>query len=129
MPKYYVQCGPIQTVLLADSTEHAALSALDATLQNHLWIYDDPGLSQQDQHDHLMLEALMHLDATVRISERGFDRLDAFLIGTPETVESWHALMIGMNRLFVAAGLAPRTMEAVAQSSTGAVPAVRRSPK
>jgi hypothetical protein len=129
MPKYYVQCGPIQTILLADSVDHAALCALDSTLQNHLWIYDDPGLCEQDQHDHLMLEALLHLAATVRISERGFDRLDASLIGTPEAVESWHALMVGMNRLFVAAGLTPRSMEAVATSNAVHSPAVRRLPR
>ena len=129
MPKYYVQCGPIQTVLLADSVEHAALCALDLTLQNHLWIYDDPGLGEQDRHDHLMLEALMHLDVTVRVSERGFDRPDAFLVGTPEVVENWHALMVGMSRLFVAAGLPPRSMQAVAEThaATGASP--RRCPK
>ena len=129
MPKYYVQCGPIQTILLADSVDHAATCALDSTLQNHLWIYDDPGLSEQNQHDHLMLEALMHLDATVRISERGFDRPDAFVVGTPEAVESWHALMVGMNRLFVAAGLAPRSMQSMAQSTAADSSSLRRCPK
>ena len=129
MPKYYVQCGPIQTILLADSTEHAAFCALDLTLQNHLWIYDDPGLSEQDQHDHLMIEALMHLDATVRVSERGFDRSDASLVGTPEAVENWHALMVGMSRLFVAAGLAPRSMQAVAQSTITKLSSLRKCPK
>jgi hypothetical protein len=129
MPKYYVQCGPIQTILLADSVDHAALCALDSTLQNHLWIYDDPGLSDQNQHDHLMLEALLHLEATVRISERGFDRLDAQLVGTPETVENWHALMVGMNRLFVAAGLTPRSMQAMTQSSATVTSTHRRCPK
>ncbi len=116
MSKFYVQCGPVQTVLTADSAEQAALSALDRTLQVHLWIYDDPGLSQQDCHDHLMLEALFHLEPTIRVSEIGFDRSDAQLVGTPETIERWHALMVGMNRLFLAAGLPPRSMAAVATS-------------
>lgn len=129
MPKFYVQCGPIQTVLLADSVDHAASCALDPTLQHHLWIYDDPGLTEQNQHDHLMLEALMHLEATIRVSERGFDREDAVRVGTPETIEHWHHLMIGMNRLFVAAGLAPRCRSAVARSSDDQPVAMPRSPK
>ena len=83
MAKFYVQCGPIQTILLADSAEQAALSALDRTLQTHLWIYDDAGLTNQDRRDHLMLEALFHLDPTVRVSEQGFDRDDADCLGTP----------------------------------------------
>ena len=114
MSKFYVQCGPIQTVLEADSVDQAALGGLDRTLQTHLWIYDDPGLTEQDRRDHLMLEALMHLDPVVRISERGFSRSDAYVVGTPETIDHWHRLMVGMNRLFIAAGLPPRSMSAVA---------------
>ncbi|MGI9473166.1 MAG: hypothetical protein ACR2NZ_16615 [Rubripirellula sp.] len=114
MSKYYVQCGPIRVLLTASSPDQAAMSALDRTLQLHLWIYDDPGLTEGDCRDHLMLEALCHLDPTVRISERGFDREDATCVGTPETIDRWHRLMIGMNRLFIAAGLAPRSMVAVA---------------
>ena len=133
MPKFYVQCGPIRTILLADSPSHAAACALDPTLQQHLWIYDDPGLTEHDQHDHLMLEALMHLDATIRVSEQGFDRDDAAMVGTPETIEDWHHLMIGMSRLFVAAGLAPRCMNDMARSPDANIDAninlARRSPK
>jgi hypothetical protein len=129
MPKFYVQCGPIQTILVADSAAHAASRALDATLQNHLWIYDDPGLSERDQHDHLMLEALLHLEPTIGVSEQGFSRPDAILIGTPETIEQWHQLMVGMNRLFVAAGLAPRTMGEVARSAAEPSPRPSRRPR
>src|SRR6056297_3069819 len=105
MPKFYVQCGPVRSILEADSPDHAALVALDRTLQTHGWMYDDPGLTERDRHAHLMLEALLHLDSSVRVSERGFDRHDAAEIGTPETVELWHALMEGASRLFQAAGL------------------------
>jgi hypothetical protein len=114
MAKYYVQCGPIRVVLTADGVENAALSGLEKSLHAHLWIYDDEGLSDQDCHDHLMLEAILHLDPEVRISERGFDRPDATCVGTPETVDRWHRLMIGMKRLFVAAGLAERTIASIA---------------
>ena len=129
MPKYYVQCGPIQCILTADSPEQAAMSALDRTLQTHLWIYDDAGLSEQECRDHLMLEALFHLDPTVRVSEKGFDRTDALLVGTPETVDRWHRLMVGMNRLFIAAGLAPRSMAAVASEHPEVAHARPRFPR
>jgi hypothetical protein len=118
MSKYYVQCGPIEVILVADSNEQAAMAALDRTLQTHLWIYDDPGLTDLDRRDHLMLEALFHLDPVIRISEQGFDRADALRVGTPETVDQWHRLMTGINRLFVAAGLAPRAMSALASTTT-----------
>lgn len=116
MAKYYVQCGPIQVIISADSVDSAALAALDQNLQSHVWIYDDRQLTDQDCRDHLMLEALMHLDPAIRISEQGFDRVDAAYVGTPETVDAWHGLMMGMQKLFVTAGLSRRTMSDVAGS-------------
>ena len=121
MSKYYVQCGPIRAIVVSASMEQASLEALNESLQNHLWIYDDPGLSNGDCRNHLMLEALVHLDPSIRVSEQGFDRSDASLFGTPEIIDRWHRLMTGMNRLFVAAGLPPRTMQAVA-GVAGSVP-------
>lgn len=112
MPKFYVQCGPHAVVLSADSPESAALAALDRTLQHHGWIYTDPGLDDQQCRDHLVLEALLHLDPQIRISERGFDRPDAQQIGTPETVQQWHALMVAVHRLCWAAGFSPRWLAA-----------------
>ena len=129
MSKYYVQCGPIRVVLIATSAEQAALAALDRTLHTHLWIYDDPGLRVGDCRDHLMLEALFHLDPSIRISEQGFDRSDAKLLGTPETIDQWHCLMVGMNRLFLAAGLPPRPMVAVAVSGSAGVEVDPRLPR
>ena len=129
MPKFYVQSGPIQMVLTAGSVEQAALSGLDRTLQAHLWIYDDPDLTEQDRRDHMMLEALLHLDPAVRVSEQGFDRADAQLIPTPETIDRWHRLMVGMQRLFVVAGLSPRSMADVATSSTSVTAPSPRHPR
>ncbi|WP_052031588.1 hypothetical protein [Novipirellula maiorica] len=119
MAKFYVQCGSIETILVAESPESAAMNALDQMLQSHLWIYDDSGLSEQDCRDHLMIEALLHLAPTVRVSEQGFSRGDAIEIGTPETIEMWHRLMVGMKRLFASAGMPTRSM-----TSIGCAPAV-----
>lgn len=129
MPKFYVQCGPIQIILTASSTENAAMAAIDRSLQTHLWIYDDPDLSTSDCHDHLMLEALLHLDPVIRVSEIGFDRLDATTIGTPEAIENWHGLMVGMQRLFVAAGLSDRSMSSVAGHRNADVAAYLKQPR
>jgi hypothetical protein len=126
MSKFYVQCGPVEIVLAADSIDHAAMAVIDRALQPHLWIYDDAGLSELDRRDHLMIEALVHLDPEIRVSERGFNRPDSVFIGTPETVDRWHQLMTGINRMLVAAGLAPRTMD-VAEGTRTASLRVRRS--
>ena len=109
MAKYYVQCGPIQSILNADSADQAALTVIDRVLQSHSWIYDDPELGERDCHDHLMLEALMHLEPTIQISEQGFDRGDAEQIGTPETINQWHQLMIAIRRLIIALTSCPAT--------------------
>jgi hypothetical protein len=126
MSKFYVQCGPIEIVLAADSVDQAAMAVIDRALQPHLWIYDDGELSELERRDHLMIEALVHLDPEIRISERGFDRPDSVFIGTPETVERWHKLMTGINRMLVAAGLAPRAMGS-ADGTRTASSRVRRS--
>lgn len=110
MAKFYVQCGPIEVVLSAESERCAAMAAIDRLLDSHLWIYDDEGLTDQDRRDHLMIEALLHLEPAVRVSQRGFDRDDAASIGTPELVAQWHELMTGMARLFATAGLLPRSL-------------------
>ncbi len=114
MAKFYVQCGPVQVVNQADTVDKAALAAIDQAMQPHLWIYDDEGLTEADCQNHLMLEALLHLQPSIRISEQGFDRDDALFIGTPETIQHWHQLMVSMRRLFVIAGLESRTMASVA---------------
>ncbi len=44
---------------------------MDEALAAHLWIYEDAGLAEQERHDHLVLEALLHLGTTVYVSERG----------------------------------------------------------
>lgn len=105
MSKFYVQCGVTELILASDSSESAALAMIDRILGPHLWIYDDPDLSEMECRQHLMLEALMHLPTCILVSERGFNRADAETISVPETIQSWHALMVGMRRLFSEAGL------------------------
>ena len=129
MAKYYVQCGSIRQVLTAESTDQAALAVVDIALQPHLWIYDDPALSEIDCRDHLMVEALLHLDAAIRVSQQGFDRQDAELVGTPETIQQWHALIVAVTKIFVDAGLVSRDVSSVASTGADLISAIPRLPR
>lgn len=105
MSKYYVVCGSQNLVVTAASAKQAALRLLDEALSAHLWIYEDIGLGEQDRYDHLVLEALMHLGTTMRVSERGLGNGEAGNFGVPEMLTEWHKLMTGISRLLVGAGL------------------------
>lgn len=105
MAKFYVQCGQTALILSSETTESAALAIVDRLLAPHLWIYDDPKLSELECRQHLMLEALMHLPTEIAISQQGHDRTDSETVSVPETIGTWHALMVGMRRLFSEAGL------------------------
>lgn len=78
---------------------------IDEALSPHLWIYSDNDLTEQQRRDHLVLEALLHLGATVAVSERGLNRDDAGEFGVPELLDEWHKLMTGLSRLLDAAGI------------------------
>ena len=108
MSKFYVVCGSQNLVVTAPSAKHAALRLMDEALATHLWIYEDAGLAEQDRHDHLVLEALLHLGSTVMVSERGLGNSEAGNFGVPELLSDWHKLMTGISRLLVVAGLDPR---------------------
>ncbi len=108
MSKFYVTCGSQNLVVTAPSAKHAALRLLDEALAAHLWIYEDAGLDEQERHDHLVLEALMHLGTAVLVSERGLGNSEAGNFGVPELLQEWHKLMTGISRLLVVAGLDPR---------------------
>ncbi len=108
MSKFYVVCGSLNLVVTAPSAKHAALRLMDEALAAHLWIYEDAGLAEQERHDHLVLEALLHLGSTVMVSERGLGNSEAGNFGVPELLSEWHKLMTGISRLLVVAGLDPR---------------------
>ncbi|QDS96660.1 hypothetical protein FF011L_54720 [Roseimaritima multifibrata] len=108
MSKFYIVCGSHSLVITAPSADQAALRLIDEVLAPHIWIYDDPDLSNQDRLDHLTLEALLHMEPEVMVSQRGLGRDEAGRFEVPNMIRDWHRLMTGVSRLFVAAGLAPR---------------------
>ena len=105
MPKFYVACGSQNLVVASDSAEQAAFRLVDEALATHIWIYEDTRLTEQDRHDHLVLEALLHLGTTIRVSERGTGRDDAGQFGMPELINQWHRLMTSLSRVLSDAGL------------------------
>lgn len=108
MPKFYVTCGCQHLVIQAESAEMGAMRLLDELLGEHVWIYDDAGLSEGERRDHLVLEALLHLGSQIRVSERGLGRCEAGVFDVPQLLDRWDRLMTAVSRLFLAAGLAPR---------------------
>lgn len=118
MPKFYVACGSQTLVINAPSPELAAMRLIDEALAAHLWIYEDTKLTGQQRRDHIVLEALLHLGATISVSERGINASEAGQFELPGLLEQWHRLMTSLSRLFVAAGLAPqRVLPRVLESS------------
>lgn len=108
MSKFYIVCGSHSFVISALSAENAAMRLIDEVMAAHIWIYDDPQLSEQDRRDHITLEALLHMSSTVKVSERGAGHSEMGQFEVPDLLEEWHQLMVGTSKLFVAAGLAPR---------------------
>ncbi|MCC9601801.1 hypothetical protein LOC67_14670 [Stieleria sp. JC731] len=105
MAKFYIWCGQAELVLNSESAETAALAMMDRILTPHLWIYDDPDLSECECLQHLMLEALLHLPTEIGISEVGIGGHESKTIPVPDTIQKWHSLMIGMRDVFTEAGL------------------------
>jgi hypothetical protein len=105
MSKFYASCGSQSLIITALTARHAALKLLDQTLAAHVWIYDDVELSEQDRRDHLTLEALLHLDSSIAVSERGTGRSEAGVFEVPLLLEEWHRLMVGVSRLLTENGL------------------------
>ena len=110
MSKFYIQSGSLRLVLDSESPSMAAVAAVDNFLNPHVWIYEDATLRDEVRRDHLMVEALCHLDAVIRLSEIGFDREDAMILGTPEVIDEWHLVMKRLSGLYQAAGLPPRRL-------------------
>jgi len=99
MAKYYVQSGTLKAVISAESEDRAALWVVHRAMQQIMPIYEDQDLTAQQKCDTVMVEGLIVLDPTIRMSEVGFDRDDAAVAETFEVVAEWHQLMIALEKL------------------------------
>ncbi|MEZ6078888.1 MAG: hypothetical protein R3C56_25405 [Pirellulaceae bacterium] len=118
MAKYYASCGSQTLTISAPTAQFAAMRLIDEAMAAHVWIYDDASLSEQTRRDHLVLEALLHLGATVRVSQRGLGRNDEGEFGVPELLDEWHKLMMGLTQMTIAVGLTQRNVLPPAIDST-----------
>ncbi len=110
MAKYYASCGSQTLTISAPTAEFAAMRLIDEAMAAHVWIYDDANLSEQVRRDHLVLEALLHLEANVCVSQRGLGRNDEGEFGVPELLDQWHKLMMGLSKMTIAVGLTHRNV-------------------
>ncbi|XZE53433.1 hypothetical protein SH139x_005175 [Planctomycetaceae bacterium SH139] len=127
MAKFYVSSGEICEIVTANDAETAASEALDRFLTPSHWVFDDNRLSDNQRRDHLAIEALLRLDSTIRVSERGhkpagtvpqagpgpLDRPDPQIFDTADLLDLHFRLAIAMRRF------ADRFADGIADGFTG----------
>ncbi len=118
MAKYYASCGSQTLTISAPTAQFAAMRLIDEAMAAHVWVYDDASLSEQTRRDHLVLEALLHLGATVCVSQRGLGRNDEGEFGVPDLLDEWHRLMMGLSQMTIKVGLTPRNVLPLAADSS-----------
>lgn len=99
MAKYYIQSGTMRATLAAEDSRRAALWAVHQAMQQIIPVYGDPELTPEQKSDTAMVEGMLVLGATIRMSEQGYDRDDAQVLQTFEVVTEWNQLMIALERL------------------------------
>ncbi|MFN9914806.1 MAG: hypothetical protein ACK53L_19615, partial [Pirellulaceae bacterium] len=99
MAKYYLQSGSARLVLDCEDSDRASLWFVHRALEGIGSAYDDETLAEDRKLDSALVESLIDLGPTIRISERGFDREDAEQRETLDVVLYWHQLMMALSRL------------------------------
>ena len=93
MPKFYVQSGNVELVLQAHDSRCAAIWAVHRTLSQSL-----PFLCE-DAQVYAAVAVLTRLGDAIVVSERGFDREDAWHYDTLDIVTEWNQLLLALDRL------------------------------
>ena len=99
MAKFYVQSGNVRMVISADDGEKAALWVVHKAMQQVVPVYEDHELTPEQKGEVALMQGVMVLGNTTRISEIGFDRADAESLDTFELLVHWHQLMVALARL------------------------------
>lgn len=90
IPKYYVQSGPSQWVLLAPDLDAAAIRFAHCVLRDCVRNHQRP-TSAARLIDHDIYESLMdRFGNTVIVSESGFEGDQIGIFATPEVLDRWH---------------------------------------
>ena len=99
MAKFYIQSGTMRATLAAEDSRRAALWAVNQAMQQVVPVFDDPDLTPEQKSDNALVEGMLVLGGTIRLSEQGYDRDDAEEMNTFEVVTEWNQLMIALDRL------------------------------
>ncbi|WP_153557800.1 hypothetical protein [Roseimaritima sediminicola] len=99
MPKYYIQSGTVRTVVSAEDAQRAALWAVHKAMQQVIPTYDDALATPEAKAAQAGKGEVFILDATIRLSEQGFDRDDCDTLPTFQVVTEWNQLMVALDRL------------------------------
>ncbi len=99
MAKYYLQSGNVRTVISADDSEKAALWVVHKAMQQVVPVYEGAELTVEEKSEVAVIQGIMVLGNTVKISEVGFDRCDGEELDTFDLVVQWHQLMVALSRL------------------------------
>ncbi|WP_146535848.1 hypothetical protein [Rubripirellula reticaptiva] len=100
MSKFYAQSGTRSIVIAAENAFEAATKLVDHVMGDHIWIYSDMELCENDRRAHLTMEALLTMDSQIKISTRGEGRSDAGSFDVAELINDWHRLMTGLSVMF-----------------------------
>ncbi len=99
MAKYYVQSGCVKMVMDASDVTGAALWAAHAKLAELSFIYEGDEFTEEEQIDQVLMQALIELEPTISVSEKGFNRSDAVQLETYDIAMQWHQLAKALTRL------------------------------
>lgn len=99
MAKFYVQSGTLKLVVHAVEADRAALWAVHKVLSQVLPVFDDEELSPHEKQTVVAFHGAQVLDETLRLSELGFDRADAEVFDTAETITEWAQLVLALQRI------------------------------
>jgi hypothetical protein len=99
MAKFYVQSGTLKLVVHAVEADRAALWAVHKVLSQVLPVFDDEDLSPREKQTIVAFHGAQVLDESIRLSELGFDRDDAEVFDTAETITEWAQLVVALQRI------------------------------
>lgn len=105
MAKFYVQSGSVRAVIDSVDLDRAALWVVNLVMGDVLPLDEAEESEASDlcdmdtQSGKSSSDVGHHLSETIRISERGFDRDDAWVVDTLESFRHWYDLFQAVSQI------------------------------
>ena len=101
MAKFYVESGSVRAVVDSVDLDRAALWVVNLVMGDvlPLDVVDEEGTTGEGNSDELKEMNSHHLGETIRISERGFGREDAWIVDTLESFRHWYDLFHAVSSM------------------------------